>query len=74
MDAVAYPVTSGLGDIFTDLLWRETKRTDLGGKRGGGTDLTTRCTEVDDLLLVGVEFWCWRGALASVVARMRVRG
>ena len=27
-----YPVTGSLGDIFTDLLWRQTKRTDLWRK------------------------------------------
>jgi len=36
-----YPVTSSLCDIFTDLLRRETKRTDLGGKGRRGTNLTT---------------------------------
>jgi len=33
-DAESLPVTRGLGDIFTDLLWRQTERTDLGGERG----------------------------------------
>lgn len=54
-DCRTYPVTGGLGDIFTDLLGGETKRTDLGGKSGRGTDLTSGGTEVNDLLLVGVE-------------------
>lgn len=36
-----YPVTSGLGDIFTNLLWRETKGTDLGSESGLCSDLTT---------------------------------
>lgn len=36
-----YPVASGLGDIFTDLLGGETERTDLGGKSRLGADLTT---------------------------------
>jgi hypothetical protein len=43
---VTYPVSSGLGDIFTDLLGRQTKGTDLGGKSGGGSDFTTSGTEV----------------------------
>jgi len=30
-DTKTFPVSSGLGDIFTDLLGGETKRTDLGG-------------------------------------------
>ena len=74
-DAETLPVTSGLGDIFTDLcresamssdsdflilgkrtLGRETKGTDLGGKRGGGTDFTTSGAQVDDLNLGGIEF------------------
>lgn len=54
-DAKTLPVAGGLGDIFTDLLGRETKRTDLGGKSGRGTDLTTSGTEVDDLDLAGIE-------------------
>jgi len=33
-DTETLPVTSGLGNIFTDLLWRQTERTDLGGERG----------------------------------------
>lgn len=54
--AETLPVASGLGDIFTDLLGRETERTDLGRKGGRGTDLTSGGTEVNDLLLIGVEF------------------
>ena len=54
-DAETLPVASGLGDIFTDLLGRKTERTDLGRKGGGGTDLTSGGTEVDNLLLVGIE-------------------
>lgn len=50
-----YPVTSRLGDIFTNLLGRKTKRTDLGGKCGLRTNLTTGGTEVDNLHLSGVE-------------------
>ena len=53
-DAETLPVASGLGDIFTDLLGRKTERTDLGRKGGGGTDLTSRCPQVDDLNFVGV--------------------
>lgn len=54
-DAETLPVASGLGDIFTDLLGRKTEGTDLGRKSGGGTDLTSGGTEVDNLLLVGIE-------------------
>jgi hypothetical protein len=42
---ITYPVTSSLGDIFTDFLGGETQGTDLGGQRGGGTYFTTSCTE-----------------------------
>jgi hypothetical protein len=45
-ELIPYPVTSGLGDIFTDLLGRETKRTDLGGKGRRGADLTTGRAQV----------------------------
>lgn len=41
-----HPVTGSLGDIFTDLLGGETKRTDLRGKGRRGTNLTTGGTEV----------------------------
>lgn len=48
-DTQTLPVTSGLGNVFTDLLGRKTKRTNLGGERRRGTNLTTGGTEVDDL-------------------------
>ncbi|TQV99133.1 hypothetical protein IF1G_01348 [Cordyceps javanica] len=41
-----YPVASGLGDVLSDLLGRETKRTDLRRKRRRGADLTSSSTEV----------------------------
>lgn len=43
---ISYPVTSGLGDVFTNFLGGKTQRTDLGSKSGGGTDLTSGSTEV----------------------------
>lgn len=49
------PVTSVLGNVFTDLLGRQTKGTDLGSQSGLGTDLTTSHTQVNDLHLIGVE-------------------
>ena len=67
-----YPVTSGLCNIFTDLLRRQTERTDLGRKRGRSTNLTTGGTEVDDLLLVGVEFGSWRWARLNQHMRVGV--
>lgn len=45
-DAESLPVASSLGDILTDLLGRETKRTDLGGKSGRSTDFTTSGAQV----------------------------
>jgi len=54
-DTETLPVTSGLGDIFTDLLWRQTERTDLGGERGRSTNFTTSRTEVDNLHLGGID-------------------
>lgn len=53
------PVTSSLGDIFSDLLWGETERTNLWSKCGRSTDLTSGGTEVDDLDLLWVDLWCW---------------
>lgn len=44
--ASTYPVAGVLGDVFTDLLGRETERTDLGCQRGLGTDLTTGTSQV----------------------------
>lgn len=45
-DAETLPVACVLGDIFTNLLGRQTEGTDLGGQSGLGTDLTTSHTEV----------------------------
>jgi len=42
----SYPVTGSLGNVFSDLLGRETQRTNLGSKSRGGTDLTTSGAEV----------------------------
>lgn len=42
----SYPVASRLRDILTNFLGGQTQRTDLGGERGGGTDLTSGGTEV----------------------------
>ena len=41
-----YPVTGGLGNIFTNLLGRQTERTDLGGQSRLGSDLTTSGPQV----------------------------
>ena len=65
-----FEVLGGLGDIFTDLLGRKTERTDLGRKGGRGTDLTSGGTEVNDLLLVGVEF----GSFFAISALAHRRG
>ena len=45
-DLQALPVASSLGDIFTDLLGRQTERTDLGGESGRSTDFTTCSPQV----------------------------
>ena len=58
-NAESLPVTSSLGDIFSDLLWGETERTNLWSKCGRSTDLTSGGTEVDDLDLLWVDLWCW---------------
>jgi hypothetical protein len=54
-DAQPFPVSGVLGDIFTNLLGRQTKGTDLGGQSRLGSDLTTSHTQVNDLHLIGVE-------------------
>ena len=36
-----------LGNVVTDFLGGETKRTKLGGEGGSGTDFTTNSTHVD---------------------------
>jgi hypothetical protein len=46
LDVPTYPVTSCLCDIFSDLLWRETERTNLGRQRGGSSNLTTSGSEM----------------------------
>jgi hypothetical protein len=44
-------------DIFTNLLWGHTEWTDLGGKDGRGTNLTTVLADVHNLNFSGV--WLW---------------
>ena len=41
-----YPVTGVLGDVFTNLLGRQTERTDLGSQSRLGSDLTTSHSQV----------------------------
>jgi hypothetical protein len=54
-DPQTLPVTSGLGDVFSDLLGGETEGADLGRKGRGSADLTSSGAEVDDLDLVGID-------------------
>ena len=59
-----YPITGCLRNIFTDLLWRKTKRTDLWRKSRRSTDFTSSGSKMNDLLLVGIEFWsCYHQSL-----------
>lgn len=51
-----YPVTGGLGNIFTDFLGRQTQRTDLGGKSRRSTNLTSGGTEGAVRILVSQVF------------------
>jgi hypothetical protein len=46
LDVPTYPVPSCLGDIFSDLLWGETERTNFGCQSGGGSNLTTGGSEM----------------------------
>lgn len=41
-----YPIASGLGNIFTDLLRRQTERTNLGGEGSRSTNFTTSGSQV----------------------------
>merc|ERR1711868_170792 len=54
-DLETFPVGGGLGDVISDLLGGKTERTDLGGKRAGGSDFATDRPQVDELYLIGVE-------------------
>ncbi|EPY41732.1 60S ribosomal protein L12 [Angomonas deanei] len=54
-DLETLPVLGGLGDVLTDLLGVQTKRTDLGGEGGSSGNLTTDGTHDDDELFVGVK-------------------
>merc|ERR1719348_10354 len=44
----ALPFLSGLGDVVTNLLGRQTKGTDLGGKGRSGSHFTSNGPEVDE--------------------------
>lgn len=43
---LTHPVASVLGNVFTNLLGRQTQGTDLGSQSGLGSDLTTSHTQV----------------------------
>jgi hypothetical protein len=47
MDLDTLPFGSGLLDIFTNLLWRKTKRRTLGCQDGSRCNLTTNNFQVD---------------------------
>lgn len=66
-----YPVTGSLGDIFADLLGRETERTNLGGEGSLSTDFTTSGPQVDDLDLIGVELGSY--TIITLVAAIAVK-
>ena len=46
-DLEAFPVLGSLGDVFSDLLWRQTERSDLWSKCGSGSDFSSDTTEID---------------------------
>lgn len=62
------PVGGGLGDIVTDLLWRQTERTDLGGERRGSTGLTSDGSQVNNGDCVRI--WRSFGGLFGQVFRL----
>ena len=51
-DLETLPVLSGLGDVVTDLLGRETQGTHLGGQGRGGGDLSSDGTKAHDLKVI----------------------
>merc|ERR1712025_290792 len=51
----ALPLSGVLGNVVTNLLGRQTQRTDLGGQRGGGSDLASNGSEVDVFHLIGIK-------------------
>lgn len=48
-DFETFPVLGGLGDIITNLLGRQTQRTDFGSQSGSSCYFTTDGTKADDL-------------------------
>ena len=48
------PITSCLGDVITDLFWRQAQGTHLGGQGRRGTDFPTSALQVYGFDLVGV--------------------
>ena len=49
------PITSCLGDVITDLVWRQAQGTHLGGQGRCGTDFPTSVPQVYSFDLVRVE-------------------
>lgn len=43
----ALPVPSGFHDVFTDLFWRQTQGTNLGGQRRGGGRLSSNTSQTN---------------------------
>merc|ERR1719233_680853 len=64
-----FPVASGLGNIVTNLLGRETKRTDLGSQGRGGSNLSSHCSQVDVLHLIWIKLGSHLGLANAKVAR-----
>lgn len=58
-------VLGGLSNVFTDLLGRQTKRTNLGGQGRRGTNLSSGGSQVDDLNFVGVDLMVRTGSPQS---------
>ena len=54
-DFEALPVLSGLGNVFTDLLGRQTQRSDLGSQSRGRSNFPTNASQIDDFDFSRVE-------------------
>ncbi|TEA37699.1 hypothetical protein DBR06_SOUSAS9210015, partial [Sousa chinensis] len=54
------PITSCLGDVITNVVWRQTQGADLGGQGRRGTNFPTSAPQLHDFDLIGVKLR-WHG-------------
>merc|ERR1711936_1168617 len=66
-DLQTLPVSGGLGDVVSHLLGGEAEGTNLGGKRGGSSNLSSDSSQVDELNLIWVELRSHGSRMSSSV-------